>query len=540
MKKILFALTLLALVLPALPRANGADVSIDVFYNGLSGGSWIEVGDYGYGWQPDVATSDPDWRPYADGYWAYTDYGWTWVSYEDFGWATYHYGRWARLADYGWVWFPGEDLEWGPAWVSWRTGGDQIGWAPLPPRGPGIVYDGRPIGGRVDVEFDIGPAYYNFIDVRFIGEPVLRSHIYAPSYNVTYINKTVNVTNITVKNKVVYNYGPDYTVLSAHSSRPIQKLKIERESNVDFSAAAKSGGLKNKVQGDKLVLAAPQTIQKAPKEMAPPTVKTKLTKDKVKLEKGWSGVGDAKAEADLKQKMKTEDLKKIPPPTSTGAEQPMAGSAATSATPMGTATPPVAGGPIEKGKGKGRPGDKLGGSQPTSEPMNTPGAGAMGKHPGEQKGREREPLTTPAPIGTPAGGPETTPIPEEHKGKHGRPMPPESAPPTGASENPQATPFTGKPRGRLGHDIAPSTSEPAGTSSEMPKMKGKGKLQEPGTSMPPDGMGPGSQRQGGKKPKQFEPAGNAPSGAPAGEGQRGGGKHEGKKKGEKESPAPTP
>ena len=55
---------------------------------------------------------------YADGYWAYTDVGWTWISYEDFGWATYHYGRWASLADYGWVWFPGSDLEWGPAWVS--------------------------------------------------------------------------------------------------------------------------------------------------------------------------------------------------------------------------------------------------------------------------------------------------------------------------------------------------------------------------------------------------------------------------------------
>ena len=76
----------------------------------------------------------------------------------------------------------------------------------LPPRGPGIVYEGRPIGGRVDIEFDIGPLYYNFIDARFIGEPVLRDRIFAPSQNVTYINQTVNVTNITVQNNVVYNY----------------------------------------------------------------------------------------------------------------------------------------------------------------------------------------------------------------------------------------------------------------------------------------------------------------------------------------------
>ncbi len=241
MKRIFFALTLLALWLPAWQPVKAADISVDFFYNNLSGGNWIEVADYGYGWQPDLAVNDPNWRPYADGYWAYTDDGWTWVSYEDFGWATYHYGRWANLADYGWLWFPGSDLDWGPAWVSWRTGGDYVGWAPLPPRGPGIVYEGQPIGARVDIEFDIGPAYYNFIDARFIGEPVLRDRIFAPSQNVTYIDQTVNVTNITVQNNVVYNYGPDYNTLSARSSRPIQRLKLERQANVDLSAAAKSG-----------------------------------------------------------------------------------------------------------------------------------------------------------------------------------------------------------------------------------------------------------------------------------------------------------
>src|SRR5438874_473591 len=178
MKKILFALTILAYVLSALSQVSGADVSVDFIYNNLSGGNWIDVEGYGYGWQPDIAVSDPNWRPYSDGYWAYTDYGWTWISYEDFGWATYHYGRWARLADYGWVWIPGSDLDWGPAWVSWRTGGDSIGWAPLPPRGAEIVYEGQPIGATVDVEYDIGPEYYNFCDIRFIGEPVLRDRVF--------------------------------------------------------------------------------------------------------------------------------------------------------------------------------------------------------------------------------------------------------------------------------------------------------------------------------------------------------------------------
>ena len=50
--------------------------------------AWVEVADYGYCWQPAVAVSNAKWRPYSDGYWVYTDVGWTWVSYEDFGWAT--------------------------------------------------------------------------------------------------------------------------------------------------------------------------------------------------------------------------------------------------------------------------------------------------------------------------------------------------------------------------------------------------------------------------------------------------------------------
>jgi hypothetical protein len=213
MKRFLIFAAVCASALTAF-QSGRADVSVNFFYDNLNGGSWYQVADYGYVWQPDAATS-ADWRPYTDGYWAYTDVGWTWVSYEDFGWATYHYGRWVRLEDYGWCWVPG--YEWGPAWVSWRTGGNYVGWAPLPPDGGGeIVYESRPITARVDVDYGIGPGYYNFIDVRFIGEPVLRGHFYPYDQNVVYINNTVNVTNITYNNSVVYNYGPDYAVVSKY------------------------------------------------------------------------------------------------------------------------------------------------------------------------------------------------------------------------------------------------------------------------------------------------------------------------------------
>jgi len=91
-------------------------------------GGWVSVSSYGRVWRPNVATG---WRPYYYGRWEWTSEGWLWASDEPFGWATYHYGRWAYDQAYGWVWVPG--YQWAPAWVSWRTSGDVIGWAPLAP-----------------------------------------------------------------------------------------------------------------------------------------------------------------------------------------------------------------------------------------------------------------------------------------------------------------------------------------------------------------------------------------------------------------------
>ncbi|MEP7248960.1 MAG: DUF6600 domain-containing protein [Spartobacteria bacterium] len=308
MKRILFALTMLGLLLPLAPRAQAdTDVSLNFFYDNLSDqGSWLEVGDYGYVYQPNVAVDSSDWRPYSDGYWAYTDAGWTWVSYEDFGWATYHYGRWANLDSYGWVWVPG--YEWGPAWVSWRTGGDYVGWAPLPPQGADVVYEGRAITGAVDVTFGIGPLYYNFVDIRYIGEPVLRSRLIPASRNVTIINNTVNVTNITYNNSVVINNGPDLARVNQFSTRPVQRLTLQRETTVSGDFASRRGNL-NRVNGSTLMVAAP-TVQRSQEKFAPKQVKAKVAQPK--FEKGWQGINNR---AQVEQEMKKENAQNVPPPT---------------------------------------------------------------------------------------------------------------------------------------------------------------------------------------------------------------------------------
>ncbi len=106
-------------------------------------GHWVRHASYGQVWVPDGVP--PDWRPYEYGHWVYTDdWGWYWVSddqEDDWGWVVYHYGRWAHDRSLGWFWVPGD--EWAPAWVDWRYGGDDIGWAPMPPDDLVDAYDER-------------------------------------------------------------------------------------------------------------------------------------------------------------------------------------------------------------------------------------------------------------------------------------------------------------------------------------------------------------------------------------------------------------
>ena len=550
MKKLLFVFALSVLLSPFVPQAKSQDISVDLFYDNLNGGSWIEVGNYGYCWQPDVAVADPTWRPYADGYWAYTDDGWTWVSYEDFGWATYHYGRWVRLADYGWVWKPG--YEWGPAWVSWRTGGNYIGWAPLPPETE-FVYESRPLTGHLDVEFDIGPAYYNFIDVRYIGEPVLRSRIVPFEQNITYMNQTVNVTNITYKNKTVYNYGPDLNVVNQYSSRPVQRLKLERQANVDVSAAARSGGL-TKVQGNALMVAAPLKLNKPAKEIAPQTVKTRVPQPKV--EKGWGLAGDATAQTQLKEKIKAQDLKNIPPPTIGGGAAAAAGAGAgASVVPGASLAPGMA--PVEKGKKKGKGAEQFhaGAVASPAGAAGAPTGGPAFSEKGKRKGKfgEQQPMTSP-PTATraemsPSDMPETG---KPGKGKGRRAEQFGTTPPTGAPTSaPEGmnAPET-KPGGGRGYQrnlgTPPGATSPTENSNEPRGRSKKFEQQPPGMSPsgPPSG-GPGNAGMGpqgapaadeGRGKRRFEQPATAPA---AGE-QLGERTHEGKKKGGEQSPAPSP
>jgi hypothetical protein len=202
-----------AVILAALTGAGAFDaraavevgVGVDIraeadFYAPLGGeGAWVDVGSYGRCWRP--SRVDIAWQPYSDGYWVWTDNGWYWVSDEPWAWACYHYGSWVYSPGYAWVWVPG--IEWAPAWVSWRTGGGYVGWAPLPPR--------RAFGL---VTVDIAPERFVFVQSGQFHERVTPKTLVVN-------NKTI-VRNTTVIN----NKGPELALMQKETHQKMRTMEM--------------------------------------------------------------------------------------------------------------------------------------------------------------------------------------------------------------------------------------------------------------------------------------------------------------------------
>jgi hypothetical protein len=276
--------------------------AVENFYEPLdSYGDWIETDDYGYVFRPTVAVRSGNWRPYTDGRWVHTDYGWTWESNEDFGWATYHYGRWARISGSGWVWVPGK--EWGPGWVSWRRGDDYCGWAPLPPE----TRTRASFTATVDRDFGIGPAAYIFVSLTNFGARSYAPVIERPERNVTIINKTVNITNITYNTTnnqtVVYNGGPRYDIVRAKSQQPVEQVKVNFAPK---NTVVNNTKIVNIVQGNNLQIAAPPAPP-VNRQAAPRRVTQKLAKPTI--DKGWEGVDPGQAQQ-VKQEMTASSVER--------------------------------------------------------------------------------------------------------------------------------------------------------------------------------------------------------------------------------------
>lgn len=188
------------------------DVDFNTFYDALSPyGDWQNDPEYGQVW----VSNEPGFVPYySNGNWAYSDAGWAWVSNYNWGWAPFHYGRWAFRGH--WMWVPGYD--WAPAWVSWRTGGDYYGWAPLSPGvniGVGIGY-----GGYIAAE------RWNFCPRNYITSGHFNNYCVDRSRNITIINNTTIINNVSTYRNTRFVAGPERRDVERYTNRRISAMPI--------------------------------------------------------------------------------------------------------------------------------------------------------------------------------------------------------------------------------------------------------------------------------------------------------------------------
>jgi Family of unknown function (DUF6600) len=219
--KNIIAATMIASTLLLFPqKSSGQDLSFQVFYSSLAPyGEWVTVSDYGMCWRP--VGVPVGWRPYADGHWIWTEYGWTWVSDYDWGWAPFHYGRWAFDPQFGWIWIPG--YVWAPAWVEWRWGGGYAGWAPMP---PGFHFRVDVVVGPDYNDFGVGVGGWNFIHADEMGRP--RYGYVGREAVPRVIGNTRNVTRFRFTSNGVYNTGLPREQVERATRHRIETVNVVR------------------------------------------------------------------------------------------------------------------------------------------------------------------------------------------------------------------------------------------------------------------------------------------------------------------------
>jgi Family of unknown function (DUF6600) len=183
------------------PQAFGATLDIGYCYDYLAPfGTWLQLDPWGYVWCP--RHMGYRWRPYADGDWIWTDWGWTWMSDFEWGWMPFHYGRWGWDNDCGWFWVPG--TVWGPAWVSWRWSDLYFGWAPIP---PGFEF-------RPGIDFDVVAAgipfnFWVFVSGRHFLDRDLNRYVLPYERNNTIVGLTRIRNNFEFRGSRLVNNGID-------------------------------------------------------------------------------------------------------------------------------------------------------------------------------------------------------------------------------------------------------------------------------------------------------------------------------------------
>ena len=200
------------------PQAYGQNEDTSYFYDRLSlYGNWIDLNPYGYVWTP--RHTGYRFRPYSDGHWAWTDYGWTWIADQEWGDITYHYGRWGWDNDIGWFWVPG--TVWGPAWVTWRSNDQYMGWAPLPPEfefSAGMNFDSPSI--------NIPLNFWIFIQGSHFQDHNLNPYVLPFERNQTIVGYTSMHNKIYSRNDRIINEGIGFDDVRRITGRAVPKYAL--------------------------------------------------------------------------------------------------------------------------------------------------------------------------------------------------------------------------------------------------------------------------------------------------------------------------
>lgn len=200
------------------PQEFGAELDINYCYDYLSPyGSWIDLDPYGYVWTP--RHMGYRWRPYGDGHWVWTDYGWTWISDFDWGWMPFHYGRWGWDDDCGWFWVPG--TTWGPAWVTWRYNDLYMGWAPIP---PGIEF--RAGMDFASLSLQIPGNFWIFIGGSHFLDPDVHPYVLPYERNSMIVNYTRGRNNFFFRGGRFVNEGIDVDTIRRATRREVLTYKV--------------------------------------------------------------------------------------------------------------------------------------------------------------------------------------------------------------------------------------------------------------------------------------------------------------------------
>ncbi|MCL4557567.1 MAG: hypothetical protein M1491_02860 [Deltaproteobacteria bacterium] len=244
MKRIL-AVIAASVIIMTVPGFQGharadAEVSFNLFYESLGPyGYWVDVPPYGYVWQP--AQVAPGWMPYVNGYWTWTDAGWTWASYEPWGWATYHYGSWAFADYYGWIWVPG--TVWVPAWVVWYSGPGYIGWAPRPP-----VYSAP-----------IPPERCIFVRSGEFLSPHIDTVVVQPRMNPFILRRARPITVVRSIQGHPFYRGPSVRFVERYTGRRVQRLHL-----IEYNANPRTAGphVINRIEGRSYYIYRPNVVRR--------------------------------------------------------------------------------------------------------------------------------------------------------------------------------------------------------------------------------------------------------------------------------------